>query len=90
MRTDIMEGLYSVRDVKVERFFPPFAQRNQLEAQRTFLDMCQDHRTPISKHPEDYTLYEIGSFNPETGEIAPMLARVVLHGIEGKVLTDAS
>lgn len=81
---EIIEGLYSVRDVKVERFFPPFAQRNQLEAQRTFLDMCGDHRTPISKHPEDYTLYEIGSFNPETGEVKAILARVVLHGSEAK------
>lgn len=76
------DRLFAVRDVKVERFFPPFVQTNQLEAQRTFLDMCKDQRTPISAHPEDYTLYEIGTFDRETGVVESIVARVVLIGSE--------
>lgn len=76
----MIRKLYAVRDVKVETFFPPFVQMNQLEAQRTFLDMCRDERTPISQHPEDYVLYEIGTFDNETGEVEKIVARVCLVG----------
>lgn len=76
--------LFAIRDVKVERFFPPFVQQTQLEAQRTFLDMCRDERTPLSKHPEDYTLYEIGTFNAESGELVSIIAHVVLIGSEAQ------
>lgn len=39
---------------------------------RELVDMMQDGNTTIAKHPEDFSLYQIGYFDDETGDIKPM------------------
>ena len=80
----MIQRLFSIRDVKVEAFFPPLVQQNAIQAQRTFLDLLKDERLEFHKHPEDYILYEVGAFNTETGEVTGVMAKVVLVGSEVK------
>ena len=60
--------LYTVLDAKAEAYLDPFFARTHGEAMRMFSDAANgagEH--PFSKHPEDFTLFYIGTFNVDTG-----------------------
>ena len=38
---------------------------------RNFVDMANDVSHPVSRHPGDYTLFELGNFDESTGQIVP-------------------
>lgn len=59
--------LYSVLDVKAKAFISPFSLPNDSMALRAFGDCVQDASHMFSKHPQDYMLYRIGSFETDTG-----------------------
>lgn len=61
--------LCSVYDDKVGAFQRPFFVRSRGEALRVFMDACGDPESPLSKHLEDYKLFELGSFNEEDGSV---------------------
>lgn len=62
-----MTNVYSVHDSKVEAWLPPFYMRNAGEATRAFEDTVNDPKSQFAKHPEDFALFELGSFNDVTG-----------------------
>lgn len=59
--------VFAVFDTKVALFAQPFFARNQAAAMRMFNDACSDPSTTLSKHPADFHLYHLGSFDEETG-----------------------
>ena len=61
---------YTIHDAKAETYQPPFHARANGEAMRIFANMANDKNHPIGEHPEDYTLFRIGFFNPDKGLIA--------------------
>lgn len=61
--------LFAVRDNKAGYFMSPFCAVSAGYAERAFIDACNDSRTELSKHPEDYTLYRLGHYNELTGEV---------------------
>lgn len=62
---------YSVYDSKAKVFSNPFTSVNHLTATRDFNRAANDPSSDISKFPEDYTLYEIGSFDDVLGILVP-------------------
>lgn len=38
-------------------------------AARGFVDACADRRSPMAQYPADFTLYELGDYDPATGSI---------------------
>lgn len=68
--------LYCVKDAKVG-MNQPFICKNDLEAMRSFQDTINREHLPgqpkstLAEHPEDFSLFILGSFNQETGEIKP-------------------
>lgn len=68
--------LYVVYDSKSESYSGPHSHRTKGEAIRTFTDACNDPETMLYKHPEDYTLMEVGGFNLTTGIITAYDAKV--------------
>ena len=50
----------------------PFTAQAIGEASRLFEDECKNPETPMHKHPEDYALFQIGTFDQLTGTIKPM------------------
>ncbi len=61
--------LFSIYDSKAQAYFPPFCLHNPQMALRQFSDMVNDPETRISKHPEDYTLFQIGEFHDSNAKI---------------------
>lgn len=61
--------LISIKDRALEAFMPLGNVRTEGEAIRVFKDMLSDPNTPQNKHPDDYDLYLLGTFDDQTGYI---------------------
>jgi len=64
--------ILSVFDSKVQAYSTPFFMRTRAEALRGWQEVVNDPSTAFNKHPEDYTLFELGEFNEDTGAIKPL------------------
>ncbi len=58
--------VFSVYDSKVECYMNPFFMKTKGEAIRAFTEAVNDSSTHVSKHPGDYTLFDLGEFDDET------------------------
>jgi len=61
--------IYSVFDEAAKAFGTPFFMQNEMMASRAFSDLANDTNSTVNKHPADYKLYKIGSFNDETASL---------------------
>jgi hypothetical protein len=61
--------IYSVLDTKSESFSPPMVNRTKGEAIRSFSDEVNNPNSMLYKHPEDYVLFEIGTWDNQSGVI---------------------
>lgn len=60
--------IYSVYDIKAKIYDRPFFLQNSGVAMRAFGDAVKDSSSAISKHPEDYRLFELGEYNDLTAK----------------------
>nr|UXQ88119.1 MAG: nonstructural protein [Microvirus sp.] len=60
---------YTIYDVASGVYMRPFFSQADGQAIRGFKDIATDAEHEIGKHPEDYTLYRIGSFNDTSGKM---------------------
>lgn len=65
----MLHKIYSIFDSAAAMYQRPFTAKSHGEVTRSFQDVCLDADHEIGKHPEDYTLYTLGTFNDGTGEI---------------------
>lgn len=65
----MLKKYYTVFDSAAKAYLEPFLARGRGEAIRSFSDAINTEGHPFNRHPDDYTLYEIGSFNEDTGEV---------------------
>lgn len=62
----------AIRDVKSEVFAQPWFVQKPAAAVRSFIDLVNGgDDSMVSKHPEDFQLYELGIYNDSTGRITP-------------------
>lgn len=61
--------VFGVRDGKAEAFLQPFFSGTAGSAIRAFDDAINGEKSPIAVHPSDYTLYELGEFDDNSGSI---------------------
>jgi len=64
-------NIYSVLDKKAKVYNNPQFLINDAVAERTFRTVVNDKESLVSKYPEDYALYRIGTFDPATGILTP-------------------
>lgn len=62
---------FSVHDSKANAFITPFFCPTTDVGIRSFQSAANDPNSMFSQHPADYTLFEIGSFDVETGTLTP-------------------
>lgn len=62
---------FAIRDIKTDNFHLPFFQTHKAGAMRMFSDLATDNQSPMSKHPEDFQLFEIGVYDPQTALLTP-------------------
>lgn len=60
--------IFSIRDNKAE-YYKPFLHKTPGEALRAFMDLVADKQTEIGRYPHDFTLYEHGDIDEQTGAI---------------------
>lgn len=63
------ELIFTVKDQKSEACFALFTSRKRAQALRDFSQQANNPDSPLSKHAEDYVLYELGEWDKETGTI---------------------
>lgn len=63
----MVSKVYTVYDSKVEAYLPPFMAQTKGHAVRMFSDEVNNEQSALHRHPEDYTLFEIGEFDDAKG-----------------------
>lgn len=64
-----MKNVYAIRDNKMASFDKPVVIENDEVAVRCFGDlMVSGGDTVYSKHPADFSIYRLGSFDDKTGK----------------------
>ncbi len=61
--------IFSAYDSVAQRYLPPFFAPSIAEAIRSFRTVCNETQHEFYKHSTDYTLFHLGSFDAESGEI---------------------
>lgn len=57
----------TVRDVAAEAYLPPLFVRSKGEAIRSFSDEVNNKDSMLGKHPSDYVLFYLGTYEQNTG-----------------------
>jgi len=77
--------LYSVYDRKTEIYHPFYMCHNDGHAGRVLSDVFSNQNSNYYRHPEDFQVYECGTFNDTTAEIKPRSKpRFLCHGTQLK------
>lgn len=84
-----MMKLYAVRDVKADAFGAPMSIATEGLARRSFLEACMDQRSDLCKYPNDYMLYELGSYDPNSGEVKAHLPSPIFIASAAAVVEQA-
>ncbi len=71
-------SVFSVFDSKVGAFLTPFFVANRAVALRSFMAACQDEGSDFHRFSDDFTLFEIGLWDSETGDFVPLDAKLNL------------
>lgn len=58
----------AIRDSAVDAFTRPFPVNHIGQAMRGFTDEVNRTDSEMNKHPSDYELFELGTFDEETGK----------------------
>lgn len=61
---------YSIFDNKALQYHPPFFAATDGAAMRSFQDLVNDHNSTVSRHPGDYSLFRVGTFDDNKGFFA--------------------
>jgi len=61
--------IFAVYDSKAKVFAIPFFLPSEAVAVRAFAAAANDLDTQLGKFPEDFTLFQVGSYNDENGQI---------------------
>lgn len=64
------QKIFSVYDSKVNSYLNPFFTNHAGNALRDFERVANDIQTQVGQFPADFTLFEIGEFDTETGVIS--------------------
>lgn len=62
--------LFSIFDSKASAFVTPIFSPTIQTAMRDFETACNDTNSGFNRHPGDYTLMHLGTFNQHTGKIS--------------------
>ncbi len=74
--------MLTIRDSVAEVYARPFFARSAGEGIRSFSDLLSEPDHPIGQHPDHYTLFEIGSFDEQTGMIVAHEPRSLGNGMD--------
>lgn len=59
--------VFSIYDGKIGAFMRPFFDSYTGNALRSFEEACKEPSSPFAKFPQDFVMYEIGTFDDSKG-----------------------
>lgn len=62
-------NIYAIYDNKISAYSQPFYSHTHGSALRAFSDHVNDAQSAPNKHPEDFALYHLGTFDDQAGAI---------------------
>jgi len=74
--------IFTIFDSKAHAYLVPFFLPENDMATRTFADCCNDLTHQFGKHPEDYTLFNIGSWNDDKAKFLTSNPLSLGNGVE--------
>lgn len=60
---------FSLYDTKAGVFHTPFFMTSKGAAMRAVQDLASDMNTIVGRHPADFVLYQLGSFDDQAGQL---------------------
>lgn len=75
-------NIYSLFDQAAEAFTQPFFMHNDGLAIRAFQDNINATDTNVGQHPEQFTLYKLGTYDDTNGSIEPSVPTSIALGQE--------
>lgn len=60
--------VYAIYDSKSEAYSKPHLELTRGLALRSWDSIVNDPNSSINKHPEDFTLFELGEYDPTSGQ----------------------
>jgi hypothetical protein len=73
---------FSILDAAVAAYGPVFFAPTKGAAIRQFMDICTDQRTAVSRHPADYTLFLVGQFDDQVGELTDRTNEPLMSAVD--------
>lgn len=70
-------GIYAIRDLKTG-FLTPTIDQNNASAMRNFEHACMNIDSLFYSHPDDYSLFYLGDYDTDRGEISLVDTNVFL------------
>lgn len=58
-------GLFAVYDSAIKTWMAPLYMRNKGEALRWWQEICNNPESKVAKHPADFTLFELGTWDDD-------------------------
>ncbi|QXP08070.1 MAG: nonstructural protein [Arizlama microvirus] len=63
--------IFSLRDIKIGRYHMPFLHHSENEAVRAVMLAMMGEKGELCNFPEDFELYQLGTFEEVIGQIKP-------------------
>jgi len=81
--------VFSVYDSAAECYMQPFFQQTKGQAIRAFTDAVNDPSHAFARYPDDYTLFELGSYDDSKGAFMMLnTPKSIGVAVEFKRVTD--
>lgn len=82
-------NIFSVYDSAAESYLQPFFMQTKGQAIRAFTDAVNDNNNVFCKYPDDYTLFELGSYDDSKGSFVMLSApRSIGNALEFKKVSN--
>lgn len=66
--------VFALNDAKLGEFGQPFFFAANGQAVRFLQDLVRDGKNTVAQHPEDFRLYVLGTYSPNSGEFVNLPA----------------
>lgn len=80
-------NIYAIWDRAAGAYMRPFFMNADDQAKRAFTDIATDPDHEIGKHPTDYTLFKLGLFDDNSGELHPFNPEKIIAAHEAVALS---
>lgn len=75
------QQVFTVYDSKAEQYLQPFVTNTVGVAERMFTELVNSEGHQFNRHPADYTLYRIGTFDSHDAVLAPSPMTAICTGL---------